>query len=149
MAIAGETCDRERFASYIWRTVDFQTYKNGYRLDLEATAQLTWTILAEALREGPYQTNALIGGIDEDGEAKMYWLDYLGTIQRVTKGGHGYAGYFTASVLDNAYKGSMTKDEGLEAIRWCIKEMKERFLMDQPHYFVKVITKDGVEVLEY
>lgn len=79
----------------------------------------------------------------------MYWLDYLGTLQRVTKGGHGYAGYFTASVLDNAYKVAMTKDEGLEAIRNCIKEMKARFLIDQPNFLVKVITKDGIEVIEY
>lgn len=79
----------------------------------------------------------------------MYWLDYLGTLQRVTKGGHGYAGYFTASVLDNHYKAEITKEEGLEAIKGCIKEMKTRFLIDQPSFLVKVITKDGIEVLEY
>jgi len=81
-------------------------------------------VLAEALREGPYQTNALIGGIDDDGEAKMYWLDYLGTLERVTKGAHGYAGYFVSSVLDNAYKATITKDEGLAAIKQCIHELK-------------------------
>ena len=116
MAIAGETCDWDWFASYIQRSVDFYTYKNGYKLDLEAVAQFTRNTLAEALREGPYQTNALIGGIDEDGEGKLYWLDYLGTLERVTKGAHGYAGYFVSSVLDNAYKKAITKDEGLKAI---------------------------------
>jgi len=106
-------------------------------------------VLAEALREGPYQTNALIGGIDDDGEAKMYWLDYLGTLERVTKGAHGYAGYFVSSVLDNAYKATITKDEGLAAIKQCIHELKAWFMIDQPSFTVKVITRDGVEVLEY
>ena len=86
------------------------------------------------------QTNALIGGIDEDGEAKLYWLDYLGTLERVTKGAHGYAGYFVSSVLDNAYKKDMTKEEGLKAIEGCIKELKTRFIMDQPFFRVKIIT---------
>ncbi len=44
--------------------------------------------VAEALRKGPYQANSLIAGYDEDGPA-LYWLDYLGTLQRVTKGAHG------------------------------------------------------------
>jgi len=117
MAVAGETCDRDWFASYIQRNVDFYTYKNGYKLDLEAIAQFTRRTLADALREGPFQTNVLIGGIDEDGEAKLYWLDYLGTLERVTKGAHGYAGYFVSSVLDNAYKKAITKEEGLKAIK--------------------------------
>jgi 20S proteasome subunit beta 4 len=89
-----------------------------------------------------------MGGIDEDGEAKMHWMDYLGTLQRVTKGGHGYAAYFVASVLDNAYKASITKDEGLVAIRACIAELKARFMMDQPSFIIKVITKDGIEIIE-
>lgn len=54
MAVAGETCDWDWFASYIQRNVDFYTYKNGYKLDLEAIAQFTWRTLADALREGPY-----------------------------------------------------------------------------------------------
>jgi 20S proteasome subunit beta 4 len=40
------------------------------------------TELAEALRRGPYQVNCLIGGFEHStGEAKLYWMDYLGTLQ--------------------------------------------------------------------
>lgn len=45
--------------------------------------------VAEALRKGPYQANSLIAGYDDEGPA-LYWLDYLGTLQRVTKGAHGF-----------------------------------------------------------
>ena len=101
MAIAGETCDRERFASFIQRNVAWQTYKNGFELNLEGIAEFTRSELAKAIRKGPFQVNVLIAGIDEEGNAKLYWLDYFGTIQQVTKGAHGYAGYFTSSILDN------------------------------------------------
>lgn len=76
----------------------------------------------------------------------MFWLDYMGTLQEVKKGGHGYAGYFTSSVLDNDYKKDMTLEEGIECIKKCISEMKTRFLISQPAYVVKIVTKDGTQV---
>ena len=63
------------------------------------------TELAQALRKGPYQVNVLLGGYDHlEGVAKLYWMDYLVTLQQVQKGAHGYAGYFVNSVLDNNYR---------------------------------------------
>ena len=45
------------------------------------------TELAQALRKGPYQVNLLIGGYDlQEQRAKLYWMDYLGTLQQVNKG---------------------------------------------------------------
>ncbi len=62
------------------------------------------TELAQALRKGPYQVNCLIGGFDHlDGTAKLYWMDYFGTLQQVSKGAHGYAAYFVNSVMDNNF----------------------------------------------
>lgn len=147
MAISGETWDRERFASYIQRNLDWFKYKNGFALDLEATAEFTRSELAYAIRNGPFSVNLLIGGYDHAQEkARMFWLDYMGTLQEVKKGGHGYAGYFTSSVLDNDYKKDMTLEEGIECIKKCISEMKTRFLISQPAYVVKIVTKDGTQV---
>ncbi len=72
---------------------------------MESTAQFIRTEMAIALRKAPYQTNVLIGGYDLiEKQAKLYWMDYLGTLQQVQKGAHGYAGYFVNSVLDNLYR---------------------------------------------
>ena len=147
MAIAGETCDRERFASYIQRNLDWYKYKHGYELDLEATAEFTRSELAYAIRNGPFNVNLLIGGFDAKEErAKLYWLDYFGTLQEVKKGAHGYANYFTASVLDNHYKKDMTLEEGVECVKQCIHELKTRFLVSQPTFVIKIVTKDGTKV---
>ena len=70
--------------------------------------------LAQAIRRGPYQVNLLIAGYDRvENQAKLYWLDYLGTLQQVSKGAHGYAGYFVNSVLDNNFQKDMKKEEGI------------------------------------
>lgn len=146
MAISGETCDRERFSSYIKRNLDWHKYKHGYELDLESTAEFTRSELAYALRNGPFQVNLLIGGYDEQTEkARLFWIDYLGTLQEVTKGAHGYAGYFVSSVLDKNYKKDMTLEEGLETAKECVHELKTRFLISQPQFVLKIITKDGTK----
>ena len=71
---------------------------------MDASAEYTRTELATALRKNPYQVNLLLAGYDEkDKSAKLYWMDYLGTLQQVAKGAHGYGAYFVNSVLDNNY----------------------------------------------
>ena len=89
--------------------------------------------------------NCLLGGYDTvEQNAKLYWIDYVGTLQQVTKGAHGYAGYFVNSVLDNNWKQGMSLDEGLEAVKKCILELKTRFIINQPNFVAKIVTKDGV-----
>ena len=130
MAIAGETCDRERFASFIQRSLAWNNYKNGFKLDIEATAEFVRSELAKAIRKGPFQVNLLIAGMDENDGARLYWLDYFGTLQQVTKGAHGYAGYFASSILDNDFKHDMTLEEGIETMKKCANELRHRFMAD-------------------
>ena len=91
----------------------------------------------------------MYGGWDEhENRAKLYWMDYLGTLQQVNKGAQGYAGYFVNSVLDNAFKENMTLDEGIEACKKCILELNTRFMINQHNYVAKLVTKDGTKVME-
>lgn len=104
------------------------------------------TELANALRRGPYQVNCLVGGFEHStGEAKLYWMDYLGTLQQVTKGAHGYAAYFVNSVLDNDFRHDMTLDEGIIAMKKCIVELRTRFIIKQPAFIAKLVTKEGIK----
>ena len=92
--------------------------------------------------------NCLLGGYDTvEQQAKLYWIDYVGTLQQVTKGAHGYAGYFVNSVLDNNWRQGMSLDEGLDAVKKCILELKTRFIINQPNFVAKIVTKDGVQVM--
>mmetsp|Transcript_11695 Transcript_11695/g.8533 ORF Transcript_11695/g.8533 Transcript_11695/m.8533 type:complete len:92 (+) Transcript_11695:17-292(+) len=90
-----------------------------------------------------------MAGYDEkEGVAKLYWMDYLGTLQQVQKGAHGYGAYFVSSVLDNNYQKDMTQEDGLEAVKKCILELKTRFIINQPKYLAKIVNKDGVKHVE-
>ncbi len=104
--------------------------------------------LATALRKGPYQTNILLAGYDENAGTDLYWMDYLGNMSKVKFGAHGYAGAFISSVFDREYKENMTQDEGIEVIKKCIHELKSRFLINQPNFTVKIVSKDGTKSMQ-
>ena len=148
MSCSGEQQDRSQFSNFIMRNLQLLEYRTGHEPDVESTAQFIRSELAQALRKGPYQVNVLIGGYDTiEQEAKLYWMDYLGTLQQVQKGAHGYAGYFVNSVLDNNFRADMTLDEGIAAMKACIMELRTRFIMNQPNFIAKIVTKDGVQVI--
>lgn len=105
LAATGEQTDRYQFTNYVQKNLQLEEYRTGHELSVEAAAQYIRTELATALRKGPYQVNLLIAGFDHfEGVSKLYWMDYLGTLQQVTKGAHGYAAYFVNSVLDNNFQ---------------------------------------------
>lgn len=104
--------------------------------------------MATALRKGPYQTNLLIGGVDEtQNEVSLYYLDYLASMAKVNYGAHGYASNFVISIFDRDWKPKMTLEEGITIIKKCIHELHTRFLISQPVFVVKVVDKDGIRVL--
>ena len=111
MACSGEQTDRYNFSNYVMRNLQLMEFRTGHEPDVESTAQFIRSETADALRRAPFQVNALIGGYDVvEQSAKLYWMDYLGTLQQVQKGAHGYAAYFVNSVLDNGYQKDMTLD---------------------------------------
>ena len=82
LGASGEQTDRYQFCNYIQKNPNLQTFRTGIELSVEASAQFMRNELAQALRRGPYQVNCLIGGFEHTtGEAKLYWMDYLGTLQ--------------------------------------------------------------------
>ena len=148
LAMSGEQTDRDTYGSLVLRNLKLNEFKMGHRLSLEAQAQFARTLMAEALRKGPYQVNCLMGGYcDLDQEAKLYWMDYLGSLQKVQKGAQGYASYFVSSVLEEHFKADMTLDEGKKCIDDCIKELRTRFIISHPNFIMKIITKNGIEVV--
>jgi 20S proteasome subunit beta 4 len=48
--------------------------------------------MAEALRKSPFQCQCVLAGFDDKDGASLYWLDYLGTLQKVKTAAQGYSG---------------------------------------------------------
>ena len=103
LATCGEVADRKSFSKLIKGELEYYYYRYNNRLNTDEVANFTRSILAENLRKSPYQANSLIAGYDVDGP-KLYWMDYLGSMQKVVKAGHGYGAHFLYGLMDSFYK---------------------------------------------
>lgn len=140
----GETHDRKVFSKYVHANLEYYYYLNGNRLNTTEIANYTRSLLAEGIRSHPYQCNCLIAGYDEEGP-KLYWLDYLGSCQQVTKGAQGYGAHFLYGLMDNFYKKDFDYEQGVKCIKACMKELKTRFLLNMVEYSVYKISVNGIE----
>ncbi|KAF7331584.1 Proteasome subunit beta [Mycena kentingensis (nom. inval.)] len=145
--IAGDTV---QFAEYVSRNLRLYAIRNLYALRPAAAAAWIRRALATSLRSRkPYSVNLLLGGYDEAlHEPKLYWVDYLGTMDEVPFAAHGYGSYFALSLLDRYHDPAASLEEGLATLKRCINEVSKRLVVSPGTYKVKIVDKDGVRDIE-
>ncbi|KAH0785935.1 proteasome subunit beta type-2 [Histomonas meleagridis] len=143
LAMAGETGDSLQLSEYIQGNVALYKYRNGIELSTEAMSHYIRSIMAEAIRKNPYEVNMLLGGYD--GKPSLYYMDYLGTLQKIPFGAQGYCSYFVLSVFDKYYKPDMTLDEGKELMKKALDQIKQRFTIAPHGFIVKQIDANGIQ----
>ena len=109
-------------------------------LPLRPSSAASWTRLqlANSLRSRkPYSVNLLLGGFDPtNGQAELFWIDYLGTLGTVPYAAHGYGAYFALSTMDRWHKPDMDLEEGMEVLRKCVDELEKRFIVNVSSLFL-------------
>lgn len=150
MSFSGEAGDSVQFAEYIQANVQLYAIRENLELSPLAVSSFVRQELAKSIRSRkPYQVNVLIGGYDTKKEKpELYQIDYLGTKVELPYGAHGYAGFYTFSLLDRHYRSDMTTAEGLELLKMCVEELNKRMPVDFKGVMVKVIDKDGIRQVE-
>jgi 20S proteasome subunit beta 4 len=88
--------------------------------------------------------NLLIAGYDPKKGGELYFMDYLGTLAKTPFVAHGYGGLFSLSVMDRYYKPNATKEEAVEIIKNCIREVQQRLIINFPNFQLKFVDKDGI-----
>ncbi|GFT75243.1 proteasome subunit beta type-2 [Nephila pilipes] len=146
MLVCGEPGDTIQFAEFIAKNIQLYKMRNGYELAPTAAANYTRRNLADFLRSRtPYAVNLLMAGYDKEAKApELHYIDYLGTAAKLPYAAHGYGSFFALSIMDRHYRPDMSKEEGIELIQKCIKELNLRFLVNLPSFAVKVIDADGI-----
>jgi len=158
MGITGEPGDRVQFSEYVSANVRLSALRNETRLSTSAVAHYARGELAAALRKRPYSTNLLIAGFDEhegagkegekEGEASLYWMDYLATMHKMNVGGTGYGSYFVLSMLDRLWRPKLSVAEALEMMEKGVAEVLKRLVVAPPAYVIKIVDRDGIRVLK-
>lgn len=148
LGYSGESGDTDQFTEYIQKNMNLYHFSNGVNLSTHAAANYMRTQIAWSLRSRDMKlVNLILAGHDEEAGASLYWLDYLGCMQKLPFAAHGYGGYFVMSIFDRYHSKDMTLEEGLALIQRCAKELSTRFLIPPPDFTVKVTTKEGIRVI--
>ena len=172
LLIAISLGDTVQFAEYVERNLRLEQMRNNHPLRPQAAASWVRRAIADSLRtRSPYQVNILLGGYDmANAEAKLYWMDYLGTQIDVPYAAHGGGAYFVLSILDKYARRHATShfvqadasfqppcryhnpqaslEEGLDALKRCVKELQQRLVISFPSFKVKVVDESGVREIE-
>lgn len=150
MSFTGESGDTVQFAEYIQANMQLYSIREAYELSPQAVSSFVRQELAKSIRSRkPYQVNVLIGGYNAKTEKpELYQIDYSGTKVELPYAAHGYAGFYTFSLLDRHYRPDMNEEEGYSLLKQCIQELNKRMPMDFKGVIVKVVDKNGVRQLD-
>ncbi len=179
VASAGPQADCVQFVEYVQRNVALNEFRSGLKMSTHAVTSYVRTQLHEALRKNPYQVNLLVGGFDGVpnadgivsssstvqvnpnssaasssassalGSPSLYFIDYLGSSQKMNFAAHGYASYFIFSTMDCHWRPNMNLEQALVLVRKCIQELKTRFLVNQPNWKIKIADANGTRDIEF
>eukprot|EP00038_Savillea_parva_P007046 m.167522 g.167522 ORF g.167522 m.167522 type:complete len:199 (+) comp12838_c0_seq1:76-672(+) len=153
MLTSGPLGDVTAFGEYIQKNLKLNSLRNETETSPWSNANFVRHNLASALRtRDMYQVNLLLGGFGSDSEGKvtpqLYFMDHLAAFARVPFAAQGYGGFFTLSIMDKHYKENMTLDEAKSLLSRCIEEVRKRFMVQMPKFFVRVVDKDGIRKLD-
>ena len=158
LGLSGPHADSSSFSEYVEKNIRLDAMRRGMKLSSWSTANWLSEQLAYALRKGPYQVQALFGGYDAPvddidvgdgavGGPQLYWIDYMGSMQRSHFGAQGHCAFFLWALFDANWKPDMNLDEALDLVEICKAQLKTRFLVNSPLFVVKIIDKDGIRVV--
>lgn len=98
IAAGGEFGDVVQFTEYIKKNMQLYNLRNGYTLTTKAAAHFTRGEIARLLRSNPHQCNMLLAGWDAQAGPQLFWIDYLGAMQQLNCGAHGYGYPFAVCI---------------------------------------------------
>lgn len=150
IAFTGESGDTTQFAEYIKGNVQLFGLREGYDMESPEIASFIRHELATSIRSRkPYQVQLLVAGVHNDGEGFLSMIDYIGTRCDLPYAAHGYAAFYTMSLLDHHYREDITFEEGVKLLKLCEEELNKRMPMDFKGLNVKIVDKDGIREIDF
>lgn len=89
----------------------------------------------------------MLAGYDKQEGPQLYFMDYLASLADVKYAAHGYGGFFSLSIMDRYHLPTLTREQGYELMKKCVKEVHERLIVNLPNFKVQMIDQNGIHSL--
>mmetsp|Transcript_47454 Transcript_47454/g.111871 ORF Transcript_47454/g.111871 Transcript_47454/m.111871 type:complete len:194 (+) Transcript_47454:30-611(+) len=143
LIVSGLPGDVSQFTDFIQKSVQLNSLKTGIPFSTHSVANFVRKELSECLRKNPVKVNLTILGFDDSIGPSLYFIDYLGNLQRMNYCVQGHASLLVFSLLDRHFKKEMDIKPAIGLLVKCIGVLKNRFLINQVGFLIKIIDSKG------
>mmetsp|Transcript_43300 Transcript_43300/g.108476 ORF Transcript_43300/g.108476 Transcript_43300/m.108476 type:complete len:194 (+) Transcript_43300:2967-3548(+) len=147
LAVSGYPGDVIQFTDFLQKTIQLYTLKTGLTLSTRSVANCLRKELSDCLRKNPLNINLILIGFDKIYGSSLYFIDYLGSLQRMNFCVQGHSSLILSSFLDRYYKQDLDLSEALDLLKKCVDILKKRFLISQTKLLVKIVDAEGCRCL--
>lgn len=88
-----------------------------------------------------------MAGYDDKLGPQLYFMDYLASMVELKYAVHGYGGYFSLAILDRYHIDSLQREEAVEVMKKCIREVHQRLVVSLPNFKLQIIDAHGIHDL--
>ncbi len=147
LTIAGLVGDGQALSRYLRSEVELYELKRNKAMSVEAATTLLSNIMM-GRRMMPYYVGLVLGGVDPDGEGKVYSVDALGGAIPDNYVAEGSGSPFVYGVLEDHYEEDMELEEGIDLAVLSLMVSSSRDSASGDGINVALITEDGFEQIE-
>ena len=148
LALAGLFADMQAIAKRVAAELSYHEITIGRRMSVRAAAKLLAAILY-SYKQSPLLSEIIIGGIEPNGEPRLYVMDPLGSLIEDDYASIGSGAPIAIGVLENGYRKELTVAEAEKLVVDSIKAAISRDAMSGDGIDVLVIkVEDGKTVAE-
>ena len=136
MALAGLFADIQAITKMLKANIDYYNLVVGKRISIRAAAKLLATMLY-SYKYFPFFSEVLIGGIDLEGEPRLYVMDPLGSLIEDDFAALGSGAPIAIGVLETRYSKDMGVEDAKKMVVDSIRAAIER----------DALSGDGIDIL--
>lgn len=143
--VSGCPGDVAQFIDVIQKSIQLYTLENGIVLNINSIINFMRTELSSCLRKNPLKINIVLIGFNSVSEPVLYFLDYLGNLQKMNFCAQGYSSLLVYSILEKYFDENLNLTQGIKLITKCISTIRCRFLVNQKGFLIFAILKGTSE----
>lgn len=138
----GEQSDFSRVALFVNEKMHYENKVNYIPITVKTMAKLIQKRVYDSLRKKSLRLSSIV----TDG-SEIYAVDEYGCLFAEKRIALGYALYFLNGIFDNQWKETISREEGLQIVKNCLKTLKEKFLLNIDELDCRIVTSEGIESL--